>query len=130
MTLHYQRYWQTIGWLALATVTAMTLIPSPPTVTIIHLSDKALHFLAYGALSFWFYQTFRIHPALIAAGLAGWGILLEFLQGMGTARQFEIADMIANGCGVLFGLLSALTPLKNIIPWCDRQLHRRLGASQ
>lgn len=73
------------------------------------LSDKALHFCAYALLAFLPVLYERLRTALvIAACLTVMGVLVEFGQAASSSRLFEIRDMAANGCGVVFGLLAGL----------------------
>ena len=54
----------------------------------------------------WFAQLYRSGPKkrLIALGLIGFGIAIEFAQEQTGYRQFEVADMVADGIGVAMGL--------------------------
>ncbi len=72
-------------------------------------SDKVLHFSAYALLAFLpvLYERMRTAMA-VAAGLAAIGVLLELGQAYLGERFFEPADIAANGCGVIFGILIAL----------------------
>ena len=76
-------------------------------------SDKILHFAAYAVLAF-LPSLHERWPALGAAllGAMALGVLLEFLQRLSPGRNFEVADMVSDACGVLCGLVLAL-PLRS-----------------
>ncbi len=67
-------------------------------------SDKALHFLAYGLLVFFWpagWKGFRLSPFWLAAGL---GLLLEIAQGsLPTGRFMDFWDVAANALGAGVG---------------------------
>jgi VanZ family protein len=93
-----------LGWALVAALVWLSLTPSPPHVDI-EQGDKAGHLLAYGGVMFWFallYIPVKIR-ALYAAGFIAMGIAIEFVQGWTGYRSFEVADMVADGLGVLLG---------------------------
>lgn len=98
------------GWLLAAAIVWLSLTDSPPEPGIAH-ADKIGHFLAYGALMFWFALLYRRPPAraAYAALWIGVGIVLEFAQDATGTRSFELADMAANALGVLAGAAAALS---------------------
>lgn len=49
------------GWLLAAAIVWLSLTPSPPDPGIAY-ADKVGHFLAYGALMFWFALLYRAGP--------------------------------------------------------------------
>ena len=82
-------------------------------------NDKLGHLLTYAVLAGWFAGIARSLPVLFAslAALVGYGILIEFLQGLTGYRYAEFADVVANTMGCVIGGLVYLTPL-------NRGLHR------
>ena len=58
---------------------------------------------------FWFCQLYASGKARLAHAIAflAMGIGLEFLQGMGGARQYDVVDMLANAAGVGCGWMAA-----------------------
>jgi CRP-like cAMP-binding protein len=71
-------------------------------------TDKIIHFTGYMILASVFSLVLR--PVLLAPGLlslAGFGIAIEYLQPFFN-RGFEIADMKANGLGILTGAILGL----------------------
>jgi len=106
--LKYRKVWLMIGWGLILTVTYLTLIPKPPDLMDdIRFGDKIGHFLSYAILMFWFCQLYisARHRLFLAAGFVLMGITLEYLQGLGGVRMYEVADMFANSMGVLIGAL-------------------------
>ena len=101
--------WLALGWTTVAVIIRVSLTPSPPKVDF-EQSDKVGHFLAYGALMFWFSQLYVERKTRIAyaAGFAAMGVALEFAQGQLGYRTYEVFDMYANTLGVLLGWAAAL----------------------
>lgn len=102
--LHYRTLWLTLGWLLVATVWYLSLTPKPPKIDLgIEFFDKISHFTAYAAMMGWFIQLYSTTRTRLfyAAGFIGMGMVIEILQGMGPARLFEYADMLANSLGVV-----------------------------
>jgi hypothetical protein len=63
--------------------------------------DKVEHAFAYGVLMGWFWPLYGARGRLFhAIGLVALGIALEFVQGAGGVRQFEVVDMVADAAGV------------------------------
>lgn len=75
----------------------------------LHANDKVLHFLAYSALALLpaLHENWR-KMALLAPLMILTGVLLEFGQLYSPGRAFEVADMVANACGVFCGLALGL----------------------
>lgn len=76
------------------------------------IGDKILHATAYAVLGFipalherWPTLTGTLLGAILL------GVMLEFAQRLSPGRTFEVADMAANACGALCGLIVAL-PLR------------------
>jgi VanZ family protein len=113
-----QKRWLRILWLAAAiAVIVGSLLPgsSFPMRTLgqLNISDKVLHFAGYAVLAF-LPSLHERWPAVTATllGAAALGVLLEFLQRLSWGRSFEVADMLADACGLMCGLLVAL-PLRS-----------------
>jgi len=115
--LKRNKMWVRLGLVFVGCAVWMTLTPSPPTAPGIKLSDKAMHLLGYCALMGWWGNVHAdLKPRLRWAGvLVVMGVVLEFLQGWGGVRQFEVADMIANSLGVVSGLALVHTPLGRVL---------------
>src|SRR5690606_7455002 len=98
-------------------------LPSPPG------SDKLHHFLAYFVLAASAVQLFARWPALIGAGLGLVlvGIGLEHAQGALTdTRLADRMDALANTLGVIAGLGTRLTPLRDLLLRVEARLSPRL----
>jgi VanZ family protein len=113
-----QRRWLRILWFAaVMAVIVGSLLPgsSLPIQTLgqLHVNDKVLHFAAYAVLAF-LPSLHERWPAVTATllGAIALGVVLEFLQKLSPGRNFEVADMVADTCGVLCGLILAL-PLRS-----------------
>ena len=103
-------------WLiAVGVVVLFSLLPSSSpalqAVDALQVNDKVEHLCAYAGLAFLpvLHERWRTF-LLIALALIGMGIGLEFGQLLSDGRQFEVADMVADGYGVLAGLLAGLPP--------------------
>jgi VanZ family protein len=83
----------------------LSLIPSPPDVLDFASSDKLEHLFAYSVLMGWSGQLYvsTRQQILWAVGFCLMGVTLEFVQGWGGYRFFDVADMVANSLGVLLG---------------------------
>jgi len=114
---HAQR-WLLLWWLAVALVVVVELLPAILLPDVPAGGDKDEHLLGYGALAFAAVQLFERRVLWrVALGLAALGMALEIAQGtLTTTRSFDLADELANTCGVLLGLAAAFTPLRNLLP--------------
>lgn len=67
-------------------------------------SDKAVHAVAYAVLaSIPSLEGSPLRTVLMAAASFLLGVVLELLQRITPDRQFEVADILANGLGVVVG---------------------------
>lgn len=96
---------------SLAVVIVGSLIPGAVLTKIdpleTYLNDKGEHFLAYLALAFLPPLTFanRLFAWAVSVGMLAVGIGLEFAQRLTPDRQFDYADMRADGFGVAAGMV-------------------------
>lgn len=104
------------AWIALVWYLSLTARPPLPDMQIIY-ADKLGHLLAYGWLMGWFANLYHARHARVvfAVVFVLMGIVLEFLQGMGSARMFEYADMLANSLGVLLAYVLTLGSLRFVL---------------
>ncbi len=126
--LRYSILWLTFGWFAVAAVIVLSLIALPgPLQLAFPYADKLQHFMAYALLMGWFVQLFQNRWMLLAHALflVGAGVALEYAQ-QHTGRFFDYADMLANGIGVLCGLLLLLTPWHSLLLRWERRFLRPL----
>jgi len=121
--LLFPHVWQAIGWLLVAGVTALSVMPAPPEPPLMTW-DKSNHLLAYATLMLWFRQAFspRVRWILFLVAL---GVVLELIQGWLGYRDLEFTDMLANTLGVAGGLGLAKTSLGSLVTWLDSALGRR-----
>jgi len=115
--LRRPRLWTALWLLAVLVVIVVCLIPPPP-IDLPQNGDKVEHFLAYFILSGSAVQLFRRGTPLLWAGvgLVLMGVGIEFAQGALTSnRSADPMDALANTIGVLSGLTTALTPLRDIL---------------
>lgn len=114
--LRYQNVWIFIGCFMIAFVVFETLTSSPikPGFKI---SDKFMHIVGYFGMMGWFVQIFQKNRErlVLAIGFVILGIMLEFIQGWGGVRQYEVADMLANTTGVIAAWILAKTRFSRIL---------------
>jgi len=120
--LIFPRVWQAVGWLLVAAVTALSLMPAPPEPPLMTW-DKSNHLLAYAVLMLWFRQAFSARIRWIVF-LVALGIVLELVQGWLSYRYLEFTDMVANTLGVAGGLWLANTSLGSLVAYLDSALGR------
>ncbi len=123
--LRYRRLWLSGGIVMLLVITVVCLLPStelPGT----GLSDKTEHFLAFGALAFWFGSiVVRRDLPWVALAAIAFGGLIELAQSsMGWGRQGDLLDLVADSIGVAIGVLLVLTPLGCWARWFELQVTR------
>lgn len=123
--LQFLRVWQGIGWLLVLVVVVETLAPSPVSAPVV-LWDKAAHLVTYGALMWWFRQSFRRREVWTPFVFL-LGAVLEFAQGWTGSRILEYGDLLANGIGGVLGLGLATTALGRTVALLDRNLARLIG---
>ena len=125
-SFHYSRLWHTLGWLLVALVAVLSLIPKAPAILEVPGSDKVNHFLAYLVMMLWFSQLHRQprRQFWIGVGLVALGACLELVQGLLVYRSADVLDGLTNGCGVFAGRLLLETRLGNSLAFLDGQLLR------
>lgn len=79
--------------------------------------DKFSHVLSYFLLMGWFVQIYQTPRAKLFLALIfiGMGIAIEYIQGAGGVRYFEVADMLANMSGIIVALLLSNSPFASIL---------------
>ena len=118
------KVWYFIGAVLLFGVALVSLMPAPD----IGVSDKLSHLVTYFFLSGWFslLAVNRVSLGWTVIGLVGYGMLIELLQGMTAYRYPEWGDVLANGVGVLAGILFYFSPLPRLLKFIDTRLARIL----
>lgn len=114
--------WLALGWLWVATVSYLSLMPHPPEPVSFDGVDKLEHALAYTLLMLWFCQIVVAKRARILLFIAFvvMGVAIEILQGLSGYRYFEYADMLANTTGVLIGFCLAYTQMGCVLMKLER----------
>ena len=117
--LRWPAFWGALWGVAVLVVVVGSL-SAPVTLELPRNSDKVQHFLAYGLLAASAVQLFADrHWRRVGLGLVLLGVALEFAQGALTDnRQADPWDALANTVGVLLGLSTRLTPLRDLLLRC------------
>jgi VanZ family protein len=121
--LRYRRLWFVVGLLLAGATTYLSLLPVGY-LPAVHLWDKLEHALAYVAMAFWF-GCVVVRRDILWVGLAllAFGGLIELLQGwMGMGRSADLFDLVADGVGILLGLLLVISPLGRVPAWLEARL--------
>ena len=110
--------WSSLWMLAVSLVVAGSLLPPGDLPSQPMSNDKLMHFLGYfvlmaGAVQLYARRTSWVAMAVLLALL---GVGLEWLQAwMHVGRTAERADALANTLGVLAGLTTGFTPLRDLL---------------
>ena len=115
--------WCGLWCLGIAALVVLSLMPGPP-MPDFEDSDKVGHFLAYFLLAAGAVQLFARWSSLLGAGvgLVLLGIGMEYAQGAFTDyRVLDARDALANTIGVIAGLGTQLTPLRDLLLRLDRR---------
>ena len=118
----YWLFWLLLGWVGVGLLVYLSLTSTPIRTTLAY-GDKLGHLGGYALLMAWFVQIYQRRAWLLlhAILLLVLGVSIEFLQEL-NGRYFEIADMVANGIGILLGFLVVLTPLREMLLRLERHL--------
>ncbi len=122
------RLWLGLWLLAVAIVVALSLVNLSGLPPVPEGGDKVEHFLAYALLSASATQLFarRMGCTVVALLLVAVGVGLEFAQGaLTTTRMADPRDAVANTLGVLAGLATLFTPLRDMLLAFDARLRPR-----
>ena len=108
--------WLMLGWLWVAVIFFLSLVPSPPQPVNFPGADKIGHALAYCLLMLWFCQIYlrRVSRIRLAVVLMIMGIAIEYLQRATGYRTFDYVDMLANAVGVMAGWVLASAGMINV----------------
>lgn len=102
--------WRALLALLLAVITWLALSPAPPDSASTGW-DKANHTLAFAALAFvsvWAVWQRPRQWLLLVAALLAYGGFIEIAQSFVPSRSAEWNDVLADGVGIVLGLLAAL----------------------
>lgn len=119
-----------LKWLWLSIAVALTVLMivgslSPaPTGVEFKISDKLIHFLAYGILAGWYGALFsRVHYGWIFIGLFALGLSLEYAQTL-TGRDFDLYDQVANTLGIMVALCLCYFGCRHLLVGFERRVLR------
>jgi hypothetical protein len=103
--------------LYLALIALLSLMPPPELPLDPGRFDKLWHGLGYAVAGFACVPLLRRVGGFVAAALvlSAFGLALEFLQGAGGVRSFDLLDGLANGLGAGLGLLAGFSPLRGVL---------------
>lgn len=118
--------WLAVGWLWVAGIFYVSLMPHPPQPVHFWSADKLEHALAYSLLMLWFCQVYRQRRSrvVLASLLVVMGVAIEYLQRETGYRTFDYADMLANFTGVIVGWAWARTGLGRVFAYLEYHLSR------
>lgn len=113
--------WLAVGWLWVAAIFYLSLMPHPPEPVHFWNADKLEHALAYCLLMLWFCQVYRRRRTrlMLAVLLVAMGVLIEYMQRETGYRFFDYADMLSNATGVLVGWAWARTGLGRVFAYLE-----------
>jgi VanZ family protein len=116
------RTWLALWLLAIVVLVVVCLLPGSD-MPQLSVSDKLEHALAFLLLSSAAVQLFlRGKPlAIVVLGLLALGVAIELAQALlTTSRMMEAGDVVADAVGVAIGIVSAWTPLRDLLLRLDR----------
>jgi VanZ family protein len=79
--------------------------------------DKSNHLLAFSTLAFLAHCAYPGRTVTVLAGLLAYGGLIEVLQSFTPDRAAEWADLLADGVGLLLGVMLARLASRRIAKW-------------
>jgi VanZ family protein len=116
-------YWWA-GGVLLALAILIGSLATPGTLSPLYVSDKIVHFVGYGALSFWFAGLLERHRyPVLAVLLVAFGVGIEGMQyAMGLGRSADWRDVVANSAGIVTSLALAYAGLGAWMFYVERRL--------
>jgi VanZ family protein len=125
-SFRFAKLWLVLGWMLVALIVVLSLLPKPPELIGFEQSDKLSDIIAYMTLMLWFANIYAQRPyqLRLALGFFAMGVGLELLQGLTGYRTFKYADIISNGIGILLALYLAKTRLATCLLHLDNLLVR------
>lgn len=122
------------GWFALGVLTMLAILwaavhPDPDIALGIPQGDKWLHALTFAGLTGWWGNLYRSWRARGYAALAclAFGVFIEIAQNMTPARNADVADVLADGIGIVLGGMLLRTPLARVLAGLEAWSVRRRG---
>jgi len=125
--LRYKRLWVYMGLAMLFGILSLSVIDVPKVVKVFLWSDKLLHGVVYAGLMGWFAQIFRhdLTRLMLVVVFIAFGVCMEYLQALTPTRNFEVADMVANSCGVVLAWALSYTIMGSILERVEIYLPKR-----
>jgi hypothetical protein len=101
-SLKFLQWWLLTGWLLVALVVTLSLIPPPSDLPGFPGVDMLTHLAAYGMLTLWFGFIYLRGPRYVrlSLGLIFMGGVLEFIQGISGHRSMDYYDMLECRAGL------------------------------
>ena len=127
LDLRLTGFWAAGGWLLVAVVVVLCLLPAPAIAPVAKLlPDKAEHSLAFAGLTAWFCGLYpRSSWWKIAAGFVFLGAAIEVAQGVfTTTRAMEFNDWVADDVGIVLALLLSRAGLEHWSAFVEARLFR------
>lgn len=126
-SLQWRTLWLGLGWLMVVVLVYLCLMPNPPQPIRFAFADKVEHAASFAWLAWWFLQivaTTRRWRA--AAALLLLGVAIEVAQSFTVTRSAELADVAADGLGILLGAGLVHTPLGGLLAGVERWFVSRI----
>ena len=122
--LRRPRLWLGLWIVAIVALIVICLVPLDSLPPLPANSDKLEHLFGYFVLSAAAVQLFANRRALslAAVGLIVLGIGVEIAQGYTAYRSADPADALANTLGVLLGMVTTLTPWRDLLLRMEKRL--------
>ena len=92
----------------------LSLAPDPLPVAVAPFISALSHVAMHFVLATLFLVGWPDEAKRVLAGLAGFAVIVEFLQRLVPSRTFDLLDMVGNLLGVAFGFLFFLAMLRFI----------------
>lgn len=105
MPAQYSKESRFLFWLALIGSYVLAIIPQEMAPEIGNLSDKTLHFIAFAILALLYNLSYRMAWWKSVVTLLLYACFIEFSQYFTPNRCAELLDIVADGIGIVIGLL-------------------------
>lgn len=97
------RFLKPLFFVMIAVISALAFSPKAPGLDIQHF-DKVNHLAAFSSLTLIALLAFSSSAVRVCLGLLGYGIAIELIQSQLPNRFASLADVAADGVGILLGL--------------------------
>ena len=105
MLLQYSKHYKILFWLALLGSYVLAVIPQEIAPEIGNLSDKTLHFIAFSVLTLLLNLAYPLRWWKSVLFMLFYAFFIEFSQYFTPNRCAEWLDIVADGIGIVLGLL-------------------------